>query len=330
VKNRLIDVLGPHSGHPVYTALRQVMLHLAREIDFEYVSLVGLKRHCLFNFRTNAAYYTPFKPERNNIYLTNTNLSCLESWKLLAQNMPMVIVDEYFERGSRIDTLAKLFFRPFRGIPFVSLTKRTHRFHVSMGIGSILIPPAKKKIQGAKKRSYVLYLGRLVDSKNPMLFLELARQFRNEKFVMIGKGQLAEKVAAIAGELGNVKLIQFVEKSDDIYGHLANAKLLVQPAFRDPIGFVVVEALSAQTPVLASRGVGTSDYLPAEWIADPANKNEWVAKTQKILSNLEQNARLAETTFEKEHLNIEDPYFRQAAGKLQLALKSRWPHLTNH
>ncbi|PIZ98269.1 hypothetical protein COX84_02180, partial [Candidatus Micrarchaeota archaeon CG_4_10_14_0_2_um_filter_49_7] len=104
----------------------------------------------------------------------------------------------------------------------------------------------------------------------------------------------------------------------------------VQPAFRDPIGFVVVEALSAQTPVLASRGVGTSDYLPAEWIADPANKNEWVAKTQKILSNLEQNARLAETTFEKEHLNIEDPYFRQAAGKLQLALKSRWPHLTNH
>ena len=66
----------------------------------------------------------------------------------------------------------------------------------------------------------------------------------------------------------------------NVYGSLfknyfAKAKALIHPVFKDPIAFVVVEALCASTSVLASSQVGASGYPPKKWKITDCEVNSW-------------------------------------------------------
>ena len=180
---------------------------------------------------------------------------------------------------------------------------------------------------GSKYRKHVLCVSRTVANKNPQLSLKLAEHFKKEQFVMIGRGELSKEISEKAKALPNLKIIDSVQEREELFKYYSEAKLLIHPAWKDPIGHVIIEALSTQTPVLASSGAGASDFLPKEWIASPKNEQEWIEKTKAILENQEESIRKAEEVFEKEHLNIEDPYFEKVADELAETLKKKWPKL---
>ena len=79
------------------------------------------------------------------------------------------------------------------------------------------------------------------------------------------------------------------------------------------MGFVVVEALSCSTPVLASAGVGASDYLPEAWRVATYDIDEWV---RKIRALNDEATEVAERAFEEENLNIESSYFEETALRI--------------
>jgi glycosyltransferase involved in cell wall biosynthesis len=260
-----------------------------------------------------------FSPE--NLYVLSSPIMCLEAWRAMLYGVPALIVEEYFSESRSRDLLVSSLLLPFRSYPFVSFTKRTHAFLEKRSFNSFLIPPAERKQGGSKNRDMLLYVSRMIESKKPFLVLELARQLESERFVMVGKGPLLPHIKKRAEGMSNVEIIEFVETREELFrDYYAKAKALLHPAEKDAVGFVVVEALASSTPVLASAGVGASDYLPETWRVGTRRVGEWV---RKIGALSDDDVRLAEKTFEQENLDIESSYFRETGQMISAFLTNR-------
>jgi glycosyltransferase involved in cell wall biosynthesis len=241
--------------------------------------------------------------------------------------VPLLIAEEYSARNRVLDWVVRVFLFPFRNTLFLSQTRRSKHFLENSRVRSFLIPPAEPKRIGKKGRKNVLFVSKLLATKNPLIFLKLAAAFPEEKFILIGKGEMEKEIAEKAKSLPNLKIIDKVESREELFKYYSEAKLFIHPAWKDPIGHVIIEALSTQTPVLASSGAGASDFLPKEWVASPKDEQEWIQKTKYILEHQEESIKKAEEIFEKEHLNIDDPYFEKVAEELVETLKKKWPKL---
>lgn len=112
---------------------------------------------------------------------------------------------------------------------------------------------------------YILYVGSLFDVKNPGLFVELAEQTPDRKFVMIGKDLVPEKLSAklgrsapsnvvLAGPQNHLKTLRCI--------HDANA--LVMTSHSEGLPTVVMEAMSLGTPVIAPNSFGCGDLIQHE------------------------------------------------------------------
>jgi glycosyltransferase involved in cell wall biosynthesis len=325
---KLIEIMGKH---PVYDSMRHVLSLLPFPKKPKPVSIHPdySNSRILAISQNNYVHYTPIPLEKGNFHALRSPLISLGTWEALAKGIPFCIIEEYHRRNNYKNFIARFFLFFFRNHPVLSSTKQTCAFLGEFGIKPILVPPALEKGKGvaAGKRKHVLFVGKLLNSKNPQLFLELARSFSEEEFVMIGTGPLLPGIRESARKIANLRIVERVESRDELFGYYADAKLLVHPATQDPIGFVIIEALSRQAPVLASENAGASCFLPHKWVIEPSNSQEWIEKTRNILDNQQESVKLAEETFEAEHLNIRDGYFKEAAEELSLAVKERWPAL---
>lgn len=324
------DIIELSGIHTVYDSLRLVLSILKKKCGFDSLKSISpdySNSKFLVMGKTSYFQYTPIKFEKRNLYVVRSPLIALGAWEAALRRIPFLLVEEYSERSSRKNDIVKALLLPFRNIPFIAQTRRTEQFMKKSGARVFLVPPAEKKRKGAGQRDRILFVGRLVDSKNPLLMLKLAEKFPDEKFVAIGKGPLLETLAEKVKSVKNLEIIPHVESRGKLFEHYANAKLLIHPAFKDPIGHVIIEALSAQTPVLASSGAGASDFLPKEWVLDPKDEDAWVEKVRHILSHQKESIKKAEKIFEKEHLDIDDPYFEKIAEELAVYIRKRWPKL---
>jgi len=219
--------------------------------------------------------------------------------------------------------------KKFADYPFISQTKKTYNFLKNNGIESIFIPPAEKRRFSNEKREHILYVGKLIESKNPLLFLKIAGAFPENKFIMIGSGAMEKEIKEEISKMGlkNVKLINRVKERERLFDYYKKAKLLIHPAHKDPIGFVVIEALSTGTPVISSEKTGASGFLPKKWIVRSSDEKEWIRKVRDILDNEGKSIELAKKTFMNEHLDIDDEYFDKVALKLVKIIKKKWLHI---
>ncbi len=321
----IVEAMGKHrvydSARKVFSSLRDIqntLVSIHPDYSNSYIVPISSK---------NYLHYTSITLKKSNLYVLRTPLISMGTWEALARKVPMCIIEEYFLRNTPKDSVVKMLLFPFRNVPFISFTKRTHAFLNSLKINSFLIPPAVQKSKGAKIRKHILYVGRIEETKNPRLFLKLAKAFPNEVFVMIGKGSMSDQLKKESDMLHNLKFISFLKQRKNLFQYYSEAKLLIHPAIQDPIALVIIEALSTQTPVLASFGAGASDFLPKKWILDPLVESDWINKTKAILEHQKEAISEAEQIFKKEHLDIADPYFEKVSDELLLLLKLRWPEL---
>jgi glycosyltransferase involved in cell wall biosynthesis len=305
--------------HPVYQSLYKTLCHIDG-IEIERLEFWQLL-HVLYRSKTFHFQKLDLSFSKKNLYVMNSPVMCLEAWEALLRRVPAIIVEEYFTKGALKDSLVSTVLQFFREYPFICFTKRSHAFLANRSIQSLLVPPAERKRSGSRNRNGLLWVSRMVESKNPFFVLELARQLKDERFVLVGKGPLLSEVRAKAKEIPNVQIVEFVETREELFrDYYAKAKALIHPAVKDPIGFVVVEALASSTPVLASAGVGASDYLPKAWRVETNRVDEWVRKIDALS---DEDVKLAEKTFEQENLNVDSPYFREIAQKISTFLIKR-------
>lgn len=105
-------------------------------------------------------------------------------------------------------------------------------------------------------RTDLLFVGRLTEQKNPLEFLEIVRELKNQKISvqarMLGQGALREKCQdyIIRYHLEDcVKLQGFVDRP---YDYMNKGEILVMPSNWEGFGLVAVEALAFGMPVVGN------------------------------------------------------------------------------
>jgi len=108
----------------------------------------------------------------------------------------------------------------------------------------------------ARERSFILWVGRAVESKRPHVFLDLARALPGERFVMAVAGPFTGAVPPNVTVRNNVPH----DAMDDLY---ASAKLVVHTSSLEGFSNVFIEAWKNGTPVI-SLDVDTDGLLASQ------------------------------------------------------------------
>ena len=151
----------------------------------------------------------------------------------------------------------------------------------------------KIKKKSKSKKKIVLFVGKLIQRKNPFEFLNLAQMFlKNKKiqFIMIGDGILKKECLKFINKrrLNNVSLIGFVNQTQ-LKNYYQKSDLLIVPSYYETWGLVINEAFASNIPVICSENCGASKDLILNGktgFTYPTNELKILyTKTNKILKN---------------------------------------------
>lgn len=144
--------------------------------------------------------------------------------------------------------------------------------------------------EGIKKdEKIVLFLGRITMQKGPEYFLEAAKKvldvMDNVKFVMVGSGDMMQRIIEMAAHLGIGSKILFTGflRGDDVEKIYRMADLYVMPSVSEPFGIAPLEALDNDVPVIISRQSGVSEVLTHALKVDFWDTNEMANKIVAVL-----------------------------------------------
>lgn len=125
----------------------------------------------------------------------------------------------------------------------------------------------RRDFYAAPGEKIVFYVGRLVREKGVQVLLEAVPQILarmpNAKFVIGGRGPFEKELRALAARLGIASRVYFTGYVDDEVRNALYfwADAAVFPSLYEPFGIVVLEAMAARTPVVASDTGGLSEII---------------------------------------------------------------------
>lgn len=131
-----------------------------------------------------------------------------------------------------------------------------------------------------KKKYDLAFLGRMSVPKNPAAFVEIVYRVCKEKpdlkAVMIGNGELYEKVKERICCLGLEEVIDMAGFQTNPYRILKHAKILCIPSLWEGFGLAAAEAMALGKPVICSGAGGLKDIVRADCGKICAKKSEYV------------------------------------------------------
>ncbi|MFJ5219072.1 glycosyltransferase family 4 protein [Streptomyces sp. NPDC088354] len=133
-------------------------------------------------------------------------------------------------------------------------------FVVPNGVGAGYFMPVRET---ARRPLRLLYVGRLSAQKNVARLLEAAALLQEPvRLRIVGDGELREKLEAHAAELG-LRNVEFSGGllGEDLVRAYADADAFVLPSDREGMPLVVLEAMAAALPVIATDVPGTAELL---------------------------------------------------------------------
>jgi glycosyltransferase involved in cell wall biosynthesis len=131
---------------------------------------------------------------------------------------------------------------------------------------------------GADKRRYhigpldptILFCGRLSWQKGPDILVEampaILRRHPSSRLAFVGDGDMRDALESRAWQLGVAHAVRFLGRrhGDELVHLYRLAEVVCVPSRNEPFGIVVLEAWSANKPVLASRNGGPAEYVRHE------------------------------------------------------------------
>ena len=116
-----------------------------------------------------------------------------------------------------------------------------------------------------KDKKVLLYVGRLVDVKNLFFLIKCFSNVngKDEKLVLVGEGELKEKLIEYAQKLDILDDVLFIGRKEEeaLYNWYLFSQLFVLPSTYEPFGAVVNEALVGGCRVLCSDLAGASSLI---------------------------------------------------------------------
>lgn len=145
-------------------------------------------------------------------------------------------------------------------------------------------------------RRAILFVGRLDKQKGlDRFFHELPVIFRvlpQHDLALVGSGPLKDSLSRLAARLGVADRVRFLGWQPDATAMIAAADILVLPSRWEGMPNVVLEAMAAGKPVVATQAEGTVELLGLAAIDQTAAVGDWKGLRERLIE-IGQNSTLA-------------------------------------
>ena len=138
------------------------------------------------------------------------------------------------------------------------IPKATEKYHLSKKVSFLPSPVPFPESVRKSETPVVCFVGRLDQRKRPQIFLELAAQFPEVNFVLVGKGQNKKwesKLISDYNNLPNLEVIGFIDQFD-LNNHLSNllgkSWILVNTSAREGLPTSFIEAANHRCAILSA------------------------------------------------------------------------------
>ena len=152
------------------------------------------------------------------------------------------------------------------------------------------------------------YVGRLADIKGPLDLVEafaLVKETRPQaRLLMVGDGPQRAEVEQRISRLQLQDSVTITGWQEDTLPFLAQMRLLAVPSHNEGMGRVVVEAMAAGLPVVASRVGGLPDLItPGQngWLARPKDPRDLCDHIARLLDDPSQAEAMGQRGRERAH-----------------------------
>src|SRR3989344_529958 len=204
-----------------------------------------------------------------DIYVSSSSGKMVGKWalfaKLLGKKFAYLVASDIDCDGGiekRMSFVDSLWYRLGLKLSDVIVAQNTHQRNLLDQRGYCRVVVVKKGLDGETGeiredgREYLLWVGRCTESKRPEIFLDLARKFTQEKFLMVcpPSGESAEFFEKIHTEATTPPNLKFSagEKYADMENVYKKAKLFVLTSdFEGDLPLVVLESFKYGVPVLS-------------------------------------------------------------------------------
>lgn len=136
----------------------------------------------------------------------------------------------------------------------------------------------------------VVYVGRLVADKDPLNLVRgfhlAAEQVPDARFHMVGNGPLRADVERYVNEHGLASKIELVPATPDVRPYLRNAWVFALASEQEASANVVIEAMAAGLPVVATRVGGIPEVVrdgETGLLVDPGNPRRFAEALTELL-----------------------------------------------
>lgn len=163
-------------------------------------------------------------------------------------------------------------------------------------------PTAVQPIDGIGSAApAILWPGRLVEQKDPLLTLEVAQRLRARgvafELHMVGDGWLRDEVHRRAGELQLGDVVRFHPPTQEIARWLAAADVTLMTSAYEGVPYVIYESLAMGVPVVAPALAGNAEVMDADGgvLVDPRDGADAYAEAlEGLLADAQRRASLGE------------------------------------
>lgn len=151
-------------------------------------------------------------------------------------------------------------------------------------------------VKPAKKKSDVIFAGRLLSHKNVDFLIRsialMKKTYPNITCVVVGKGPEEKKLKKLSESLGlkrNIIFYDFLHNHTDLYALMKSSRVFAFPSTREGFGIVALEANAAGLPVITSthEDNATKDLIKngKNGYAIPLDEKKLADKITKYLSS---------------------------------------------
>lgn len=158
-------------------------------------------------------------------------------------------------------------------------------------------PSLREELDLPADTRLIVMVGRMAAEKDWPTFIRIASQFQDQPqlaFIGVGSGSLEGQLRKSVWEKG-IKNVHFLGDTQDVPSILHQTEVFILTSQREAFGIVLLEAMAAGLPVIATHTSGPAAIIQPEvngLLVEPGDVDGFVASIQRVLANPDLAARL--------------------------------------